>query len=226
MNELSLASVAQTIMDMFYEGLKAEEDFFELDHFIFCARAAYSKLIEAEAKEARALARSENGFATINLTQDWLVSETVSFTKKHGNNLVAELKQQPFAFPYDIMGFGVQSVQPVDGDGQFIRTSPDEAWKYRHIPATSRIFFTTRGNKIILANVTGAVTLHNVEVWYAPALTGDPELCTMSAAKHLDVINLSIIAMKQAAQGVIINTSNDQNPNTIIESEINKAQIK
>ena len=103
--------------DFFYKELKSDSDFFESEHFIYCAKAIYAKLIDAAAKESRQLDKVESGYYTISLSQDWLIEEEVEFKELSSNKgeYVATLKHTPYAFQFDRMTYSIQTVEPIDG---------------------------------------------------------------------------------------------------------------
>lgn len=214
----TVAYIAGLVMDAYYGDLRGNDDFFEEAHFEFVTRAAYGKLLEAEMKEARALAKLEQGFYIIDVSQDWLIIETVKFTKK-GDIWEGKTKQVPFPFAYDKMGFGVQSLVPI-GDSEckdFIRMSPDEVWKLCSLPITSKVFFYVIKDTITLKNVR--CNPGEVSVSYVPSLS-DAEDSVISMGKQFDVFTLAVTAMRQARDGAVVDETNNMNKNKVIQTEL------
>lgn len=217
----SVAFVATMVMDAYYGDFRGNDDFFEDEHFQFVTRAAYGKLLDAELKEARALAKLEQGYYVIDVSQDWLIIETVKFTKKTGDVWEGKLKQVPFPFAYDKMGYGVQTLMPVDESGckDFLRMSPDEVWKFctNGIPRSSKVFFTVIKDIITLRNVK--CNPGEVSVSYVPTLS-DAEDSLISVNKQFDVFTLAVTAMRQARDGMVVDETNNANKNKALQTEI------
>jgi hypothetical protein len=180
-----------------------------------CAvRACFSKLIEAEAKEAKAINKQLNGYYVIDLSHDWLVSETVKFEKK-GNKWEATLKKQPYSFSFDKMGYGIQDIK---GDCKFTRISMDQDWKLKYLGTHTITHYYAMGSKIVAFNLCDNL---EAEVYYAPDLTSEDDI--VPSGKHMDIMNLVVASMKQAANGYVIDTSANQNTNKSILTELDNA---
>ncbi len=223
--QLSVSMVGQMTMDLFYKNYKASTDFFELEHFIFCNRAVFGKLIETEADKTRQLSKAETGYFSIDLSQDWLVTEKVS-VKKIGRWDVGVLSQMPFPFPFDKMSYAVQTIESGDNKcsgKDFVRISPDDLWTLTHLPKTQKVFFHVLRDEIRLAN--SLCIPSEIEVDYAPSLTGDPDTTYFPLGKQMDVITMSVQIMKNITDNKIIDKTIDQNPNTIIQNEVQNATV-
>lgn len=220
--QLSISMVGQMTMDLFYKNYKTSTDFFELEHFIFCNRAVYGKLIETESDKSRQLMKAETGYFCIDLSQDWLITEEID-VKKVGKWDVAILTQMPFPFPYDKMTYAVQSINSEECSGDFVRISPDDLWTIKHLPKTNKIFFYILRDEVRIVN--SICTPKKIEVNYAPSLTGDPDTTYFPIGKQLDVITMSVQIMKSITDNKIIDKTIDQNPNTIIQNEVQNATV-
>jgi len=217
----SLAYVATLVMDAYYGDLRGNDDYFEEAHFQFVTRAAYGKLLDNEMREARALAKIETGFYVIDVSQDWLIIEQLSFTKKNERTWTAKLKQVPFPFAFDKMGYGVQSLIPADDCecSDFIRMSPDEYWKLNSnmMPITNKVYYYVIKDEITLKNVR--CNPGKVDVSYVPSLS-DAEDSIININKQFDVFTLAVTAMRQARDGAVVDETNNANKNKSIETEI------
>lgn len=217
----SLAFIATMVMDAYYGDLRGNDDFFEDAHFEFVTRAAYAKLLEMEMKEARAIAKLEQGFYVIDVSQDWLIVETVSFTKVRDGIWTGKTKQVPYPFAYDKMGYGIQTLLPVgDTCKDFIRMSPDEPWKLCHLPKSSKVFYYVIKDTITLRSVT--CDPEKVEVSYVPSLSNSLD-SIISVNKQFDVFTLAVTAMRQARDGMIVDETNNANKNKALQTEIDSA---
>jgi len=223
----TLSWVAQMMQDFYYKELKTDSDFFETDHFIYCVRAVYAKLIDADAKEARQLDKVESGYYTISLSQDWLIEEEVEFKETDSNSgvYVGNLKHTPYAFAYDRMTYSVQTVEPLNNCKPYTRISADQKFKLRHIAKTDMVFFYIVANRIHLINQS-ACTPDKAVVMYAPSLSGNPDEVFVPLNKHFDIVTIGAKLLLEIVSNVIIDKTNNQNPNKIIQSELDKNNIK
>lgn len=224
LSEQSLSYTAQMMSHFFYGDVKSSDDFFELEHFIFCARAVFAKLLQTEANSGRNEAKIDSGYATINLSQEWLISEIVEFKNTVKTEFEATLKQKPFYFINDGMGYGIQSVEDQDRETVYNRISPDQKWELRHMPQTNCVFWFPRGQKIIALNESNC-TPKQAEVWYAPSLSGDPDKELVPLGKQAEIVEMGVMIIKKLEQGVIVDMTNNQNTNKIIQSEIDKTTL-
>lgn len=222
--ELTLSWVAQMMQDLYYKELKADSDFFQEGHFVYCARAVFGKLMDAAAKESQRISYEVTGFYTIELSQDWLVSEEVDFEEPKNNSIsVGKLSQMPYAFPGDTMGYCVQNVE-LGGFKEAVRISPLDKWKFAQIESANRVFYYVRKDEITLID-KGNCKKTKATVWYAPSLQGDADKVHVPLGMHMDIITIGVKILRELSE-TIVDKTNNQNPNKIIESEIDKSTLK
>lgn len=224
----TLSWIGQMMQDFYYKELQADSDFFEAEHFIYCAKAVYAKLIDTAAKESRQLDKLESGYYTISLSQDWLIEEEVGFEEDKRNNgiFIGQLKRAPYAFSFDRMSYSVQTVEPLDNDcNSYTRISADQRFKFRHIASTNMVFFYVLGDKIYLVNQS-TCTPKKAIVWYAPSLAGEPDEVIIPLNKHFDIVTIGAKLMADITANTVVDKTNNQNTNKIIQSEIDKNTIQ
>ena len=222
--ELTLAWVAQMMQDFYYKELKTESDFLEEGHFVYCARAVFGKLMDAAAKESQRISYEVNGFYTVELSQDWLVSEEVEFEEPKNDSIsIGKLSQMPYSFPYDTMGYAVQNVE-LGSFKEAVRISPLDKWKFAQIESANRVFYFVRQNIITLID-KGNCKKTKATVWFAPSLQGDPEKVQVPLGMHMDIVTYGVKILREIAE-TIVDKTNNQNPNKIIESEIDNSTLK
>lgn len=216
MEQLTLESVAQTLMDLYYKDFKQSGDFFDYEHFEFLARAIWGKLLDAEAKEWRKVARQESGFWTIDLPGDWLVSETVGVKpKENAKRSIAVLKDVPYSFSFDRHSWGIQSVY--SEEHRLERITIDGIWKIRHLPPTDIIFWYPQQQHLHFLTEN---EINNVEVAYLPSLTnGKAAECSLPVAKLFDITTMGLQVMLNVKNGVV-DMTNNQNPNAVLQTEV------
>lgn len=219
MEQLTLSSLAQTLMDMYYRDFQADGEFFDIDIFTTIARAVYGKLLDVEAKEWRRVEKQENGYYTIAANPEWQVSETIELKKEDGkkNMFSAQLKDLPFAFSFDKWGYGIQSIIPEE-DLKLERTTADKIWELKHMPITQNVYWYSVQNKIIA--FSKCEKLGKMDVYYVPSLTGaKADEAYVPIAKQGDILTIGFQVMINAKNG-IVDKSNNGNPNSVIQTEV------
>lgn len=220
-----LIDTAQITMDLYYRDYKSDENFFDIDHFKYLCGVAYANILETEYKEARREARADEGATDVTLQSDWLVREVleVKRSEDYPNTLEADLKSPLFSFPFDAYSYGIQSVRPIGTTGcrDLIRTSGREAWMRSQLPVTSRGFFYVIGKKLYLTNVR--CSLKEIEIMQIPDIAGQGYGDTggpIPKSKEDLIIRKTIELMMRTKEGAVVDTTNNSNPNTALQTEI------
>jgi hypothetical protein len=219
----TLTDTAQMVMDLYYQNYKSREDFFSLKHFIYLCGVAYSKLLEDEYKEARALAKLEEGFTDIFMSEDWMVYETITLkpVKDEPGSYVGNLRTPVFAFPYDPYNYGIQSVRQAGQTGctDFIRTSYREMWMNCLLPVvTGKVFFYPAGNQLHIGNA--GCKIDKLIVSVVPEITSGKFEGSVPASKQDTIIRKTWELMARAKEGIVVDTSNNSNPNKAMATEV------
>lgn len=225
---MRIGDIAQRIMDLYYQGYATDEDFFSLPDFVSQVKSAYTNQIITDYESDKLLNQQLEGFSFITLPMDLLKYEDIEVKKDEMGVLYVPLSKPVFVFPYDSMASGVQSIQRVVKDritsDFFVKVSVNDLWKLDHIMHGNRTYFSVQYNKIIFEK-TGC-NFDKIRIGYVPmvsSMTEDDEI----ADTRVDRIEISVLQkMLAAKQGVIIDQSNNSNPNKAIETEIDSNQMK
>ncbi len=218
----TLVETAQNCMDLYYQQFKSDEDFFELYHFKYLCGVAQAKLLQVEYEKAYARSLQIHGIPEARMNPQWFISENVELKASDIADKEIELKDCPFTFLYDASSTGIENVYPLNGKcGDFIRMSIDDKWKLKSSPATNIVWWFPFGKKIGFMNLHCG--LKQVKVVYIPSLAKLEDTCGIADGIEADIITWVLNLMAAARNGAVVDMTNDQNPNKVIESEINTA---
>lgn len=214
-----LEDTATATMDLYYQNFKADEDFFTLEHFKYLNGVSYNGFLQDYYEKNYQKNLAEQGRGEVEFDGGWLVPVELSLERQDNGELAATFQQKPFSFLYDNQNRSVQLIEPVGSCVvKLARISSLEIWKLRSLPATSYSFWYVLGEKLRLAKVPCG--LEKIRVWYIPALsdTDDKSIIPDGLSKRIieDTLNL----MFAARQGVVVDMTNNQNPNKVMETEI------
>jgi hypothetical protein len=226
-----LKYVAQLAMDNFFQQYKGENDFWELDDFIsMCGNTISSMYLTFYQQEYSQL-RQEKKDEVISFDAGWLLEQEVE-VKKNGVGLYALLEKPVMTFPYDKSSIGLQSIfitEPLSVD-ELERTSLAALWQLKYMPKTNRIFFYSDVaptdcmsiSKVGFVN-KGSCNIKKIRVLYVPTMNdGDANVPDGIIS---DAVTKTVLAMKQIEQGTIIDQTENQNSNKIMQTEIDKAVL-
>lgn len=219
----TLGLTAEKTMDLYYQQYKHKDDFFDLDDFIYYNSIGYAALLQDEFNKAYERSKQEEGENGVELSPEWFQEEIMEV--KHNpltNNYEAILCNRPFSFRYDKSYSAVQNIQPVTTSGcsDFIRIGAGKEWLIKRAPFTKKIFWHLLANKIIFQNVHCG--LKQVRVYYIPSLATLDKNLPIAESLEDDVLRRTLDLMLKAKAGVpFIQMSADENPNGIMQTEIN-----
>lgn len=214
----SLNIVASQAMDLYYQDFKSDSDFFSLDDFIdFCGNAVtdyYQQEFLSQYRELKAEKKDE----IVSFPDSCLAIDTLEV-----KDLKAKLKNPFAAFPRDNQNTGIQNVfitEPTMSIAE--RGNIDTIWQFAYLPSTNRIFFRVEGDTLIFYK-KGSANVKEVQIYYVP--TANKDMLVPDGIIEYVVMNVPA-KMKQVAQGTIVKKSGDGNPNKVLETEIDKQQLR
>lgn len=214
-----LETLSQTTMDLYFQQYKSDEDFFEYSHFVYLCAAAYAQILQEEYEKSYMLNLREKQIGEANLNPEWFIEEEKEVTTSETGDRELTLASCPFSFRFDKQSSGVQGVYPLAGKcGEFIRIGVDDLWKIKNAPTTNIVFWYVVANKIVFKNVHCG--LKKVKVTYIPSLKELEDQCSIADSMQMDVINRVLNVMFVARQGGVVDVTNNQNPNKVLETEI------
>lgn len=229
----SLLDAAQALIDLYYQDYAPDGAFIDLTHARMLMYSEYERMLQEEYIQAKMLNRTLEGFGFVTLGSDMLTPATVDI-EKDGEMYVGWLPTQAYSFSYDSMGSGVQRVINRDASCKtrdLIRISSNDAWMYCITPPTNKTFFypETISEGINCPIKTRIVILGDcfpkqVEVMYLPSLSegGDIQVNSRFIKRMTDSVLQTLLIAKQQ---VVIDKTNDGNPNTVVATEANPDNI-
>lgn len=215
----SVKQVAQLAMDLYYQDFKPSDAFLRIEHFVWLTITADSKLKQDEFKEQQLM----------NLRKKILHAE-IEMSSENYDVVEVPIKNNSITLPQPIMSFsgdansiGVSAVSPVGGDcaQPFIRINPDETWAACGFKDT--VFWFPIKCKIEFLHLEFNCKPEKARVVYIPVLDMNG---SMQDTRVFQVLTMVVNFVKGAKEGVIVDTSNDGNPNVASQAEINTYILK
>lgn len=224
---LTLRQVGQMASDLFYQNYKADDQFFDLEHFKFLLAAEYVKQVQAESTANKRENKQFSGFSYIEVSTYWLKTERVKVTTEDGVK-TAVLTQQPFQFNFDSVGSGVQYVETVaEGKtipcAEVIRIAYNDKWMACAMPPNQTTFYYVKGDKIHILN--SHCNLQEIEVSYVPAPLCYEDDDFIHQDKAHDIIRTVLNTMFGAKNGNIVDMSDNSNPNSNPATDLSNAAV-
>lgn len=222
---ISLYIVAQDAMDAYYQGYAPRDGFFDIDDFKRYIVATYTSMLNAEFAQLKRQAKQEDGFSSVEISPDWLITEQLTIQRKV-NDVWAELKQSIFAFPWDVYSMGLQEVRIVKcknpNDAKAVKVTYKDAKFISQSLYNDTYYYYPKGcNKIIFRNRYP----QEAEAMYVPALDINNDNSVISEAKAFEVITATCKFMVGIRDGQLIQMSNDSNPNKVAPKEIDTNKL-
>lgn len=215
--------VAQYTMDEYYLNYKSETDFFTLKDFIFHCGATVTGAFQQGFDAMRTELRSEKQDEVVGFSHNWLSLTEVLQVKRQNNQVFVEMEQPVMSFLTDTQDAGYQDIIPVaPTDVELERSNISQFWQFKLLPATNRIFWYVLGNKIYFFN-KGDCHIQQLQVLYVPGIS-DTMLIPGGLVNY--AMSTTLAVMKQLGEGTVIKKSLDQNQNKIINTEVDKLQLK
>lgn len=213
----NISQTRQIITDLFYQAYTTDENFLQPEHFQYLIGCYYNSLLIADYNKSKQENFAESGLIYPTFSQEMVVPKEVT-VEKDGDFKVATI-DDVVMFPYDIHGYGVQSVSPLQNIkcGPFKRTTVGMKDTLCQLPYTKHIWFWIQGRKIYFYS---AITIpEKLIVNIIPALKPGDDNFFIPQSFETQIITGCIALVKQAAQGVVIDMSNNSNPNAQMQTE-------
>jgi len=227
---VSLNIAAQTLIDLYYQDYAPADAFIDIEHVKLLMIAEYERMLIDDFNRDRLLSRTIEGYASVQLDGDWIIPSRVKVAKDDLGQHIATLPQSAQSFPADKLGQGVQRVRPVGGKckmTELIRIAASDAWMMCLVPSSSNTYYyvqtISKGiecpSETRLVIIGGCIPTE-IDAEYVPSLmSGGDVLVQVSKVK---VITDSVLqSLLIARQQVVIDKTNDGNPNTDKATETN-----
>lgn len=213
----NLKVVSQLVMDLFYQEFRPANAFLRLKHFQMMVIAADAKLKKTEYDNLLNLnIRLRRINAQVVLNADNYITADV------------EIKNDKAVLPSPIMSFNgagqTLSVSQVLLEGNCTNVMPitqDE--KHQVSGIKNIVFWLPSCDGIEFLHLKGNCNAKKAKVTYIPILN---DKSIIQEARKWDIMTMVTGFVKAAKDGVVIDMSNDGNPNVASQTEINKYLLK
>lgn len=217
--------VAQAAYDLYLMDYAQANEFFTLQDFIYHTGLVAADLYQQEFRLVKQEMRAERQEGTVAFSTDWLSAFEFTIEEKNGA-FHADIPVKVVSFPYDNQNTGYQSVFinlgncEVEAD----RSSLNERWQIKFLPTTDKVFFYPLKGRLEFYN-PGGLMLKNRKgkLYYVPGVDDNMELPDGIVNQ---VINNTVQKFRVLLQQVVVDKSNDGNPNKTIQTEVNPNILK
>lgn len=224
MDTLAVGKIAQIVLDLYMQDFAQEGSFLQLEHINLLLETALAEKLNMDFKEQKLITKAQSGFSWVETSSDMLVRKDIDVSVEDGDYFVT-LPSKPFAFEYDSLGSAVQRVVPVGCKcGDLIRISIDDESSVCMMPKADKVFYLLEENKIRFVGPGRMPT--KVRASYIPALDFTDDDATMPKTKAEYLIDKVLQKLLIAKNGVVIDKTNDGNPNVLPQTEVNTDGIK
>lgn len=222
----TLATVAQDVMDKYYQDYASDEDFFQLDDFMGVVSSAFNKIANDEYDQNKLFNKQVNGYSVVDISDDWLTKEIATVTiDDFTGDLVAILSKKVWMPSFDLLGTGIQEVQ-IKNCPECIRIARTDTWKLRIIPVVKSIFFIAEKDKVRFKHTKGLKVNDKVRVSYVAAISSDDEDGIIPESKVFQIRAVALQLMIATRDGTVVDMTSNKNPNKNLQTEIDKNQLK
>lgn len=217
---MTLKQVGDMGSALYYQNYKADDQFFDLPHFKFLFVAQYVKQVSQESRQNKREERALNGYSIIEISSDWLTIEKLAVQEDKDRKIhFVTPSKRLFPFDYDVMGSAVQYVVPFGQEcGDIKRISRNDKWMYCRMPFTTTPLYYVEKDQVVFLNLK--CNLKEVEVQYVPLPDCNDDTSEIREDKIMEMIATVLNLMFGAKNGNIVDMSNNSNPNTVMQTEI------
>ena len=226
-----LKYVAQLAMDLYYQNYKGENDFWELGDFIQNCGNTAAKMYLTFYQQDYAMLRQDKKEEVVSFDAGWLLEQDAEVT---GNGIFksATLEYPVMTFPYDRSSCGLQHIFPLEplSFDELQRTSLSALYQLKYVPKTNDIYFYSDVSKADCDTVSkigilnkGNCNIKKIKVYYVPVL--NDENANVPDGIISDVVANTVLMMKQIEQGTVVDMTENQNSNKILQTELDKATL-
>jgi hypothetical protein len=213
----SLAYTAQLCMDAFYQEFRPANAFLRLKHFKMLVIAADAKLKKKEYDD----------LVNLNIRQR-RINAPVVLTADNYIKVTADIKDEFAPLPFPIMSFNGPgqnlSVANIELEGGCRDVMPlTQDTKHQAKDIKDVVFWLPACEGIEFLHLKSNCNAKKVNVTYIPVLN---EKGSIQEARKWDIMSMVTGFIKSAKDGVIVDMSNDGNPNVASQTEINKFLLK
>lgn len=217
---VSLKLAAQYCMDSFYGDYKTDRQFYVLEDFIVNLGNSISELFQKryDEKYLELLKLGLSNSEIVSFDSGLLSTQILDVTKKYNNVYTAKLDKPVMSFFTDNNSVGIQDIQVVEPSYTSTEiVSQNSIDKLKYLPKTNKIFVSKSIDTITLYSNCG--TIKKIVVNYIPSVSEDAELSDGLVAMASEI---TVKRMRAFSDTNVIDMTNNQNNNKVIETEIDK----
>lgn len=225
-----LEILASLVQDAYHQQYAQDSDFFKLEDFkSYCAPFYYEVLQEDFDKTMDRFIRYKliNPDAELVLNPAWYVIKEFDVKKENGKYF--STLPSIFSFNKDINFTSLRAVYPVDniGDccGDFAKITAEQCSTLKFLPKSDdAIYWYPISDKIYFERVKCG--LKKVSVAHIPNLDSDCEVDDVIVPESYvaEIMTRTYNFMTVARNGGVVDKTNNQNPNRVIQTEVEVKQ--
>lgn len=219
--------VAQSAMDRYYGGYKSSQDHWEIGDFIWACGFAWGTVAQKMYQMMYAELRSEKTDGLVSFDPLLLAEQELTVERdRETGKMFAKFTDPIMSFGFSDQSVGVQMVtvtEPAASFGDELeRYSKQSSWQLSLLPFVNKIFFSPSKLGITIVK-KGFCNVSKVSVSYLPA-AGSKEILVPEGM--VDEIIAEAITLIREGKIPVIKKTLDQNPNAVMEGEINKEALR
>lgn len=211
-----ISSTAQIIQDLFFQDYASDESFIKIEHIKYLIGSFYNSLLNADYEKSKIENRVETGYIYPTISSE-LIRRKEYPVKDDGDFKYIEI-DPVVNFPYDNYGYGVADVGCIKNQvcGHFKRTTV--SMKNTKLPFTNIVWWWVQGVNVYFRSASKIPS--SVSAYVIPAINVDDDNFEIPQSFEQTLITQILSLLKAAASGVVIDMSNNSNPNTALATEI------
>lgn len=215
---------ASHAMDLYFKNYRSPSDFFTSDDFLIHTAGIVGNVYLEGYKKDYAELQQERKDEVVSFDPAILNEEFLKVEREDGE-LFSKLKHGIMSFPYDEQGCGLQDVRAIKPPKgvKFERTTSGAHWQLEYVPNCNIIFFYLERDKVRFINKS-SVNIQEVKILYVPSIH-DPAFLVPDSIFEF-IVTTSAATIKEIVRGTTVKTSVDQNPNAILQTEMNPLALK
>jgi len=223
-----LIEVAQRVQDLYEQNYTPGDRFLDIDDFKFHVATTYSSMLNTFYQQERRLNKQMDGFPNIEIPGTWLLEETQEIQydgTTHKHYIIT--KHPVYSFDFDGAATALQGIHSSGKQGQscctFRKISLNERRFRQVMPSISKILFYLNGQKEPGSEVVfwGAKENYEITYQYIPEIAQMDNDCLMSDNIVPEIVEAVWTIFAKARQGTVVQKVDDQNPNAVMEQQVN-----
>lgn len=220
-----LQILASLVMDAYYQSYAKESDFLQQEDFEAYVDIFYKQVLQEDFDKTRREMLQMKMFDmndSIIVSDAWYKVKEVEVLKEKDE--FYSIMPTTFSFSRDVTYSGLKAVYPLNNIGdscsKFAKIKSEQSIGLKWISKSDKtIYYFPLGDKVYYKNVS--CNLNKVNIAYIPTLdeTEDGEI-NIPDGLVAEIVVRTYNFLTSAKNGVVIDKTNNQNPNKITQTEI------